>query len=215
MASTGRVGGNANAAPNAEGALGSVKASKVNKKAAGMRTDEGWKHCVSVDGGTRNVKCNYCAKEFTGGVYRLKHHLAGTADQVAPCRAVPEDIFNEMLAFVGSLQEKHLKKASEYEVEATAPLATTGIANIYKRKAITQITINNVYKKNLREEACQDIALFFYNNAIPFNVANSEEYKKMFESVARHGLGFKPPSYHEVRVKYLKLAVVKTNHSLE
>lgn len=120
-----------------------------------------------------------------------------------------------MLALVGSLQEKHLKKASEYEVEATAPLAATGIANIYKRKAITQITINNVYKKNLREEACQDIALFFYNNAIPFNVANSEEYKKMFESVARHGLGFKPPSYHEVRVKYLKLAVEKTNHSLE
>jgi hypothetical protein len=44
---------------------------------------------------------------------------------------------------------------------------------------------------------------FFYNNAVPFNVARSDEYFKMFEYVAKHGIGFKPPSYHEIRVKYL------------
>jgi len=37
----------------------------------------------------------------------------------------------------------------------------------------------------------------------------------MLELVARHGLRLKPPSYHEIRVKYLKQHVEKTNMILE
>jgi len=36
----------------------------------------------------------------------------------------------------------------------------------------------------------------------------------MFELVAKHGVRFKPP-YHEIRVKYLKYQVEKTNLILE
>jgi len=52
----------------------------------------------------------------------------------------------------------------------------------------------------------------FLNNVIPFNV---EEFKRMLELVAKHGVVFKPPSYHEIRVKYLKQQVEKTNLILE
>jgi hypothetical protein len=77
--------------------------------------------------------------------------------------------------------------------------------DLFKRGLTTarQTTINGAFKKEVRDDACKDIALFFYNNAIPFNVARSDEYLKMFDNVAKHGIGFKPPSYHEVRVKYL------------
>jgi len=34
--------------------------------------------------------------------------------------------------------------------------------------------------------------------------ANSR-FLRMFEYVAKHGIGFKPPSYHEIRVKYLNV----------
>jgi len=54
------------------------------------------------------------------------------------------------------------------------------------------------------------MARFFYNNVIPFNVANSEEFKRMVELIGRHGPGLKPPSCHEIRVKYLKQEVEKT-----
>ncbi|CAI8598816.1 unnamed protein product [Vicia faba] len=78
-------------------------------------------------------------------------------------------------------------------------------AKLFKKKGgSTQSTINSIFKKNLREEACIEIASFFYNNAIAFNVAKSEEFQKMLELVSRHGLGFKAPSYHEIRTKYLK-----------
>ena len=67
-----------------------------------------------------------------------------------------------------------------------------------------------MFKKGIREEACQAIARFFYNNAIPFNVAKSEEFTAMFDLVSRHGLGFKPSSYHDIRVKYLKEEITNT-----
>lgn len=43
-----------------------------------VRTDIAWKHGVSADGGIRKIRCNFCSKVLIGGVYRLKHHLAGT-----------------------------------------------------------------------------------------------------------------------------------------
>ena len=72
-----------------------------------------------------------------------------------------------------------------------------------------------MFKKGLREEACQAIARFFYNNVIPFNVAKSEEFTAMFDLVSRHGLGFKPSSYHDIRVKYLKEEVTNTSLALQ
>jgi len=37
----------------------------------------------------------------------------------------------------------------------------------------------------------------------------------MVEMIAKHGHGIKPPSYHEIWVKYLKLQIEKTNQILE
>jgi hypothetical protein len=45
-------------------------------------------------------------------------------------------------------------------------------------------------------------------------VARSEEFGVILQSVAKHGLGFKPPSYHDIRVKYLKQEVLATNEAL-
>ncbi|XLU72499.1 hypothetical protein S245_031552, partial [Arachis hypogaea] len=42
--------------------------------------------------------------------------------------------------------------------------------NIFKKIRIsTQTTINNIFKKNLREKVCLEIITFFYNNDIFFN----------------------------------------------
>nr|KYP37329.1 hypothetical protein KK1_041470 [Cajanus cajan] len=125
-----------------------------------------------------------------------------------------------MLGIVSSLQQNLLKKSGDIEGIGSSFAAQLeggdiGSQNLFKRKVSSQMTINKIFKKDLREEACQDIALIFYLNAIPFNAANSEAYKKMFESVARHGPGFDPPSYHEIRVKYLKYHVEMTNLSLD
>jgi len=50
-----------------------------------------------------------------------------------------------------------------------------GSSSIFKKRN-TQITINSIFKKSEREDTCQEIAVFFHNNAIPFNIAKSEEF---------------------------------------
>ena len=77
---------------------------------------------------------------------------------------------------------KAVEKRENSEEEFTQSNNSSSGRNIFKNR---QTTINNMFKKGLREEACQTITRFFYNNAIPFNVAKSVA---MFDLVSRHGL---------------------------
>ncbi|XP_073268810.1 uncharacterized protein [Populus alba] len=79
----------------------------------------------------------------------------------------------------------------------------------------TQTTINQLLKRDVREEACRQIARFFYTSAIPFNCVKNPEFVKALELVAKHGPGFKPPSYHDIREKYLKQEIDHTINLLE
>ncbi|KAK4270657.1 hypothetical protein QN277_019436 [Acacia crassicarpa] len=195
------------------------------RNAPGNRSDIGWKHGTPSETNPRKIVCNYC-KSGISGVYRFKHHLAGTQKDCAPCVAVSDEVRKEMLLLVYSLQEKLVKK-SRFSLEEEESIASEvekrkGIEvdnnpkNIFKKGRIAnQTTINAIFNKNVREEACLDICTFLYNNAIPFNVLKGEEFPKMCESIARHGPGFKPPSYHEARVKYLKIKYDKTMELIE
>jgi hypothetical protein len=79
----------------------------------------------------------------------------------------------------------------------------------------TQTTLNQLLKKDIREEACRQIARFFYTSAIPFNCVKNPEFLKTLELVAKHGPCFKPPSYYDIRKKYLKQKVDQTMNLLE
>ncbi|GAU47350.1 hypothetical protein TSUD_302180 [Trifolium subterraneum] len=190
------------------------------KNAAGNKSDPAWEYAISIDLKSRRVKCKLCNLEFTGNAFRIKHHLAGTNSNVRPCTTCPPELRQKMLAITDGLQEKLLKKIHvDINIEgdnrdADVSDGATGKRksqvelqrnNMYKRglTQAKQTTINGAYKKGIRDDACKDIALFFYNNAIPFNVARSDEYLKMFDNAIKHGFGFQPPSYHEIRVKYL------------
>jgi len=83
------------------------------------------------------------------------------------------------------------------------------------RSGSTQTTLNQLLKKDIREEARRQIARFFYTSAIPFNCVKNPDFIKALEMVAKHGPGFKPPSYHDIREKYLKQEVDQTMKLLE
>jgi hypothetical protein len=71
-----------------------------------MKTDIAWNHGVAIDGTGRKIKCKYCGKIVSGGVYRLKHHLAGTNKNVEACPTVPIEVKVQMWDVVASLQQK-------------------------------------------------------------------------------------------------------------
>jgi hypothetical protein len=79
---------------------------RQNRNKARMKTDIAWNHGVAIDGTGRKIKCKYCGKIVSGGVYRLKHHLAGTNKDVEACPTVPIEVKVQMWDVVASLQQK-------------------------------------------------------------------------------------------------------------
>ncbi|XP_021291046.1 uncharacterized protein LOC110421715 [Herrania umbratica] len=58
--------------------------------------DPGWEHGVPQDEKKKKVKCNYCGKVVSGGIYRLKQHLARVSGEVTYCDKAPEEVFLRM-----------------------------------------------------------------------------------------------------------------------
>ncbi|XP_027340931.1 uncharacterized protein LOC113854230 [Abrus precatorius] len=233
MASKGCTAGDGTGVGGSEcGATGSnvvhvdEERSRKNKNATRVRRDVGWTHGVSVDGDSRKIKCKYCEKEITGGVYRFKHHLAGIKKDVVPCIFVPDDVKKQMWDVVTSKKEKSIQKANprgskgdDVSRDAAGKRKMHEEQNpsdLFNKIGVSsQDTIDSISETSLREEACLAISSFLYNNAIPFNVVKSEEFHKMCELIAENGIGFKPPSCHEVSVKYLKQKLEITKQVVE
>ncbi|KAK0605242.1 hypothetical protein LWI29_024514 [Acer saccharum] len=58
-------------------------------------------------------------------------------------------------------------------------------------------------EKEARENTCMDIADFFYENGLAFNVASSPSFTKMLRSVGSYGRGLKPPTAYELSTSLL------------
>ncbi|CAN1337609.1 hypothetical protein LINPERPRIM_LOCUS37668 [Linum perenne] len=182
-----------------------------NANAPGSRTDPGWQYALDVDGTAKKTKCKFCLKEYSGGIFRLKHHLAGTRDNVEECVSVPDDVRKKIL----ELLDVHLEaKEAKKNLMSTRNSTTSGFVSqdaFHSRFDVsmssssrTQTTVSQLLKKDQMREACKGISQWFYKTATAFNGTRCEEYYHMFDLVARHGPGFKPPSYHEVRETFLQ-----------
>lgn len=79
------------------------------------RTDPAWKYGEEVlpDGGEQKkgyvyIKCKFCLRTITGGVLRMKNHLAGTHANTTPCESAPKEVVKEMKEYLE--RGKKLKK---------------------------------------------------------------------------------------------------------
>ncbi|KAF9599755.1 hypothetical protein IFM89_001701 [Coptis chinensis] len=78
------------------------------KKKKETQNDVTWKHCTKVgDGKKAKLKCNYCGKEYSGGNFRIKHHLAYTRENVVACAKVESGVKE---FFFKLLKENKMKK---------------------------------------------------------------------------------------------------------
>ncbi|KAF7826965.1 SCAN domain-containing protein [Senna tora] len=196
------------------------------------RSDIGWKHGTDVDGNSKKVKCNYCSKVFCGGIFRFKHHLAGTRENVEACLNVSDEVREKILEVIINAKENAEKKKTlridvgDDEANIGNAQSEVGVINVFNKpkgsgagsrigSTQTQSTINHMFKKDLREETCKQIACFFYTSAIPFNCIKNPEFTKMLELVGKFGQGLKPPSYHEIREKYLNMEVNEIEEMLK
>ncbi|KAH1229264.1 hypothetical protein GmHk_10G029055 [Glycine max] len=234
---SGTGSGNGSDSSNANTGTSTGVASR-SKNAPGNRTDIGWKHGTDVLGNGKKVKCNYCSKINNGGIFKFKHHLAGTRWDSEPCASVPEEVkmlMMNVVAEVANASEKKRKLNSIHEegtegVEVESNSSQSGIQQkgmlAFKGRGKAkfvkasggegvQATLNQLYKKGDKDKVDDQCAEFWYTSAIPFNVIKNPAFAKFCDMVGRYGVGYKPPSYYDIREKLLKRAVAKTDVMLQ
>ncbi|CAN1825189.1 hypothetical protein LINPERHAP1_LOCUS31067 [Linum perenne] len=172
------------------------KPPRKNPNAPGSRTDPSWQYALDVDGTTKKTKCKFCLKVYSGGIFRLKHHLAGTRDNVEECVSVPDDVRKKILELLDvHLEAKEAKKnlMSTRNSVASGSVSQDAIHSRFdvsmSSSSETQTTMSQLLKKDQRREACKGISQWFYKTATAFNGTRCEEYYRMFDLVARHGPG--------------------------
>ncbi|CAL9109906.1 unnamed protein product, partial [Musa acuminata var. zebrina] len=84
--------------------------------------DACWEHCVLVDATRQKVRCNYCHREFSGGVYRMKFHLAQIKNKdIVPCSEVPDDVRNLIHSILTTPRKQKAPKKLKIDHTANGP----------------------------------------------------------------------------------------------
>ncbi|PPD67560.1 hypothetical protein GOBAR_DD35563 [Gossypium barbadense] len=80
--------------------------------------DPGWEHGTAQDERKKKVKCNYCGKVVSGGIFRLKQHLARLSGEVTHCEKVPEEVCLNMRKNLEGCRSGRKRRQLDYEQAA-------------------------------------------------------------------------------------------------
>ncbi|XP_061357877.1 uncharacterized protein LOC133302144 [Gastrolobium bilobum] len=188
--------------------------------------DACWEHCVLVDATRQKVRCNYCQREFSGGVYRMKFHLAQIKNKdIVPCTEVPTDVRDHIQSILRTPKKPKTPKKQKPE-QATAAngqqnssSASGGFHHnhgssgqngsacpslLFPRPSPSALHLVDDAQKQKQDDADRKLAIFFFHNSIPFSAAKSVYYQEMVDAVAQCGVGYKAPSYEKLRSTLLE-----------
>ncbi|KAJ7944794.1 HAT transposon superfamily [Quillaja saponaria] len=183
--------------------------------------DACWEHCALVDATRQKVRCNYCQREFSGGVYRMKFHLAQIKNKdIVPCTEVPTDVRDHIQNILSTPKKQKTPKKSKVDRAAAAngeqnsSSASGGFRTnhgssgqngsacpslLYPHPSPSAPPIVDDSEKRKHDIADKKIAVFFFHNSIPFSAAKSMYYQEMVDAIAECGVGYKAPSYEKLR----------------
>ncbi|KAL7210728.1 hypothetical protein ACSBR1_032141 [Camellia fascicularis] len=80
--------------------------------------DPGWEHGIAQDERKKKVMCNYCGKIVSGGIYRLKQHLARLSGEVTYCDKAPEEVCLKMRENLEGCRFGRKPRQIEYDEQA-------------------------------------------------------------------------------------------------
>ncbi|KAI4385484.1 hypothetical protein MLD38_003506 [Melastoma candidum] len=85
--------------------------------------DPGWQHGVAQDSQKKKVKCNYCGKIVSGGIFRLKQHLAKISGEVTHCQSAPDQVCLNMSKILEGFRSNRKRRPCEYDPETLTSLS--------------------------------------------------------------------------------------------
>lgn len=188
--------------------------------------DACWEHCVLIDAARQKVRCNYCHREFSGGVYRMKFHLAQIKNKdIVLCTEVPDTVRDVIQGILNVPTKNKASKRQKVEQVANGQENSSSAsgAALPNRGSSEQNgsvcpsllvphaspsmqpgpTAYDVQKEK-QDDADKKIALFFFYNAVPFGAATSMYFQEMVHSIAECGVDYKAPSSDKLRYNLLE-----------
>ncbi|WOL01278.1 transposase-like protein [Canna indica] len=196
--------------------------------------DSCWEHCVLVDATRQKVRCNYCQREFSGGVYRMKFHLAQIKNKdIVPCTEVPDDVRDLIHSILSSHKKQKVPKKPKTDHAPNGPQHSSSAASGYNDKIAgssgqhgstcpsLQLPLPSPdahpmpdeTQKQKYDNADSKIALFFFHNSIPFSASKSIYYEAMVDAIADCGAGYKPPTFEVLRSTLLEKVKEEINEN--
>lgn len=185
--------------------------------------DACWEHCVLVDATRQKVRCNYCQREFSGGVYRMKFHLAQIKNKdIVPCNEVPDDVRDLIYSVLNTSKKQKAPKKPKIDWALNGPQNSSSSSGGFPANnnnagpseqhestcpslllprpspTVQPILVDDTEKQK-HEDTDKKVALFFFHNSIHLSASQSIYYQAMVEAIAESGTGYKAPSYKELR----------------
>ncbi|CAN1801257.1 hypothetical protein LINPERHAP1_LOCUS22889 [Linum perenne] len=152
-------------------------------------SDIGWQYGTLADplNNKEKIRCNFCKHISSGGIYRLKQHIAGNNSTMAKCTKAPKEAQQACLkTFEETAKKKRDKMLREQGVRDDVFVSS----EVGQEKEATCI-------------------------AIPFNAIDNDEFKQMVEAIGIYGPGLKPPSQYDLRESLLKSEYARTKSLLK
>ncbi|KAK8626096.1 hypothetical protein V6N13_133748 [Hibiscus sabdariffa] len=177
--------------------------------------DACWEHCVLVDATRQKVRCNYCRREFSGGVYRMKFHLAQIKNKdIVPCAEVPDDVRDHIQSVLSTPKKQKTPKKPKMDKTvangqqnsssgsgglhpnqgSSGQHGSTCPSLLFPRPSPSEQPAVDDASKQKQDDADKKIAIFFFHNSIPFGAAKSICYQEMVDAIAECGVGYKAPN---------------------
>ena len=186
--------------------------------------DVGWEFGVlcnpkNVD----KVKCKLCGKEFSGGIYRMKEHIAHVKGNVSACPVSSKaDQEKCKQAILDAKEKKGLKRKHEQELRAEVNINKGSNVEELERELGTlksphfqgpidqyatsinpeaslaaqarQQNIHDAISKEKTHAVRQYCARWMYEANVAFNAIDNESFRLFCEALGQFGPGWVPPS---------------------
>ncbi|XP_048603767.1 uncharacterized protein LOC106378015 [Brassica napus] len=191
--------------------------------------DVGWEFGVlcnpkNVD----KVKCKLCGKEFSGGIYRMKEHIAHVKGNVSACPvSCKADQEKCKQAILDAKEKKSLKRKHEQELRAEVNINKGSNVEELERELGTlksphfqgpidqyatsinpeasltaqarQQNIHDAISKEKTHAVRQYCARWMYEANVAFNAIDNESFRLFCEALGQFGPGWVPPSQYQLR----------------
>jgi hypothetical protein len=186
------------------------------------RLDPMWEYGLPYDGHNRmRLNCKLCGMEMFGGISRLKYHLAkipGNEVGICPTSALEiVHIANQSIFDIIGKRDQREETRLEF-ANKNASFSTVGKSqssdspstmpnpsasspfSVLRSMPRGQPSIRSIVKTKEEAEADKIVPSYFVWCTIPFNIArNNPFYYSMFEATSIVGVGYKGPSYNDLR----------------